>query len=400
MTTRTILIAASVAANAVLLSFALRAPDHAPSADHTAVSERGDSATTAPVSAAGTRTDHPAAPAWTRIDTQDPRELMERLVAAGFPRRIASAVAMDQIDAKYDAAIAAILGDETKLPYWCMRHPRYTPKTRSELHTMLGENAEQRHAIVAEIFLDSEEARVFWAVETGIADPAKQKRIYDIQHDFMGVMHMSAAMNTGPDAKPVSRQATQLARQEQLADIREALTPEEFAAYQLRQSPIADRVRRAAGKFCTTEDDYRALYAACETVAAPASTENLTPRVTDEQLLAEARAILPPERFADLQQSLAPGAGKLNRLVTRLGLPLAAGAPVHAAQRELKERASVVQRDPTLTAEQRSQALAALADEAARRITTALGPQGFTAYREYDGAWIDALSHPEHAPGL
>jgi hypothetical protein len=163
----------------------------------------------------------------------------------------------------------------------------------------------------------------------------------------------------------------------------------------------------ALGAFTPTEEEFRALFPAYRAMAdqnIPPFLRGVTPntpaalRTVIENRDAQIAAALTPERYADYLQSIAPGADKLNRLMTRLGLPLRDGTPVDIAQSDLKKRAAIVRKDATLSESDRATRLAALADEATEKITTALGPQNFAAYHDYDGGWIDELRAKPRAP--
>lgn len=77
--------------------------------------------------------------------------------------------------------------------------------------------------------------------------------------------------------------------------------------------------------------------------------------------------------------------------MVRLDLPLATVGVLNGARDQTVAQASAVRSDTTLTEAQRTERLAALADQAKSQLTSTLGARGYAAYEEIKGAWLQTL---------
>ena len=173
------------------------------------------------------------------------------------------------------------------------------------------------------------------------------------------------------------------------------LTPEELENYDLRSSNTANTLRSQLGTFKPTEEEFRAIFRA--TRAAEDQYGSLTTaggsydqlKQIQTAALENAKAVLPPDRFADLKQSIDPAYQQINRLVARLELPTSAATDVVAVQQDVQKRIGTLRSDKSLSADQRTTQLTALAQEASTKVSTALGgTRGLEAYKQYGGQWL------------
>jgi hypothetical protein len=330
----------------------------------------------------------PPALLWSQLQSDDPRTLMQRLQEAGFPRRVVTAVVDDVLQRRVRERSPRFMSDPGSGPYWQRSFPRMTPEASKQYSALWHAYRQQRRDLFgADAILDDPVELARMRAQFGVSDPQKLMQLQTIIEDYQQVQNDAFSDGRTP-GRELIQESQQLLQREQFADIAATLTPEELAEYELRASATAHALRGSIREFRASESEYRALFAAYQTAANDPAARGFDPG----KLLEQARNILSPERFADLEQALAPGAAKLNRLAARLELPLAAIKPVDVAQRELKERAKNVRGDRALTPEQRAAQLAAIADEATQRISAVLGERGFAAYREYDGSWIGELT--------
>jgi hypothetical protein len=68
-------------------------------------------------------------------------------------------------------------------------------------------------------------------------------------------------------------------------------------------------------------------------------------------------------------------------------------------QETIQKQATALRQDRTLTPDQRNAQLAALAQQAQTQLTTALGTQGYDAYKNYGGYWLQNLQ-PRPRPAV
>lgn len=333
-----------------------------------------------------------APPLWTQVYSDDPPAFLQHLIAAGFPPATARAMVEDELGRRFRDARWKLTGDPWLAPYW--QAPRRNLGDR-DVARQLGAMSTEHQTELREIFgadlLTDDEQRLGWMRRSyGVSDPQKLVQLSAILSDYQQVGQDTRGDEPGPTSPEFQQETRQLLQREQLADIAALLTPDELAAYEYRASPVAVGLRGSLHGFRATDEEYHALYTAYRAGEPDGPSAQFNPPT----LLERARAVLPPERFADLQQAVAPGAARLNRFAARLDLPLAAVAPVQQAKTELRTRANAVRRDATLTPEQRDAQLSAIAHEATQRVVAAFGERALADYQEYDGGWIRDLTAP------
>lgn len=289
-------LAASLAANAWLVL--RRAP-----ADATASAAPGAPANASPATRNQTGPAAAAAVArpivWTAPATSPAalHEFAAELRRAGFPPRVVAGLLSTLVRDEAQAQFAQV-------PFWKLTQPDADLRQRQfavqdevqrRLEEILGADG------TPAALLDS----VQRAHRFGSLPDAKVNALLRIERDYQELM---APLNTpaGPTtteefaARSAQRQAIE---KEQLADIAAALTPEEFAAWELRSSEHASRVQNAARNLTLTEDEYRALVAAQKEFEPNAGSFVISftsndPRLSDRLAMNEKiRAALGEERF-------------------------------------------------------------------------------------------------------
>jgi hypothetical protein len=205
---------------------------------------------------------------------------------------------------------------------------------------------------------------------------------------------------------PEDREKLAYLEKEKLADIAKTLTPQEFEDYQLRSSNTANQLRGQLGSFNTTEAEFRALYQAAVAIdekygtagpfGGPRNPADYQNRQAD--MLAQAKAVLTPERFADYKLATDPQSSQVSRLVARLELPPATTQQVVSLQQDIQTRARAIQTNRDLPAADRAAQLTALQQEATAKLTTTLTPRGLEAYKQNGGYWLESLKPRPSAP--
>ncbi len=147
----------------------------------------------------------------------------------------------------------------------------------------------------------------------GSLPDAKVNALLRIERDFQ---ELTSGLNvTGPTTREeMEARSAQFAllEKERRADIAAALTPEEFAAWELRSSGTAMRVQNAARNLTLSEEEYRAVFAAQKEFEPNLglnffSSSGNDPRLAERNALNEKlRATLGEERFDTYLRSYDP----------------------------------------------------------------------------------------------
>jgi hypothetical protein len=218
------------------------------------------------------------------------------------------------------------------------------------------------------------------------------------------------AMGAGGMLGPEQIRRLSALEQQQREALAGLLTPEELEHYLLRNSETAQRVRNQLSAFDPNEEEFRAIYriqaefdAQFGMISGPLSPEDQQRRGMAQQAMNEQiKAMLGPVRGAEFERANDYSYRQSAQLINRLELPSEITAHIWGVKQEIESRAMAIRRDGSIASADRTQQLAALADEAASKITPLLGgTHGFEAYRQYGGTWMNSLrmSPPPVRPG-
>lgn len=183
------------------------------------------------------------------------RELASNLRAAGVPPAIVARMVGETLRTQ-------IFADIARLPSWQLMAP--SKETRRRQSEAARELLRQQEEIVgpegaAVKTLDPTQRRL----DYGDLPDDKVTALLRIQRDYddlRGDLFSSGGVITREESE-ARRTAQENLEKERLADIAAALTPEELAEYERRQSPAALRVQRSLRDLNLTEDSYLALLA-------------------------------------------------------------------------------------------------------------------------------------------
>ncbi|MBI5424219.1 MAG: hypothetical protein HZA32_09020 [Opitutae bacterium] len=185
------------------------------------------------------------------------RELAANLRAAGVPPAIVGRIIGETLRAQLFADIA-------RLPHWQLMAPNKETRRRQseaarELLRLQEEIAGPAGSPVKN--LDPTQRRLDYGdlPDDKVTALLRIQRDYDdLRNDLFATMGGGIITREEADAR---RKEQEHLEKERLADVAAALTPEEFAEYERRQSPAAQRAQRSLRDLNLTEDAYLSLLA-------------------------------------------------------------------------------------------------------------------------------------------
>lgn len=184
------------------------------------------------------------------------RELAANLRAAGFPENVVAKFVVLRLRERASLEMA-------KLPYWeLMGNGR---KVRAQLSALDAEVDRQQEEILGEAgspaALYDPTARL---LAFGELSDAKVNALLRIQADYRELgndqLNQPGAMTS--EEFVARRERMRTIERERYADMKAALSPGEFAEYEVRNSSSASRVQDGLKALAVSEEEYRALYAA------------------------------------------------------------------------------------------------------------------------------------------
>lgn len=193
---------------------------------------------------------------------------------------------------------------------------------------------------------------------------------------------------------PEERDALEALRRQKAAEIVSLLTPEEKFEYDLRNSPLAQRLRNELGAFEPSEAEFRAIYQAQTTkqnteMAAPSGHDSNA----DDQAFSEEqlKSALGADRYAEYQRSKDSDYQCLLKIADRYNLSRDTAVQVFDIKQRVEAQCAEVMADPQYTSEQKQAWLKTVRDQVGSTVGGILGDKGFSVYHDYAGSWLDKL---------
>lgn len=399
MKPKPILIASSLAANAVLIAVFFLKP-HGNLSATTAVK---------PPPALTSRSEHiaPDKAAWTKLTAGDDTAFVARLRTEGFPLYVIAALVRAHISAKYADALRALASRDAEAPYWRTEPWSYdfNPETRAErraLHRRIRD--ESRQLLGTDIdLIESDYARGERIRNFGPIPQAKVSAIEAIQRDYS---ELSAQIRDAMKGVALAEDREKLVflEKEKRSDLAQLLTSGELAEYDKRNSPAATSLRNQMRYFDASEEEFLKLYEQQKAFDERYGRDNLSGvqadrrRDAEKALKAQFEATLGPERFAEYQITTDGNFSSTRYFVLEAGLPIETAKNLVAAQRELTQRANTTRSSTTLTREQQTSDMLALEKEAETKVSTLVGTDKLKNYKTNAGQWMSKLSPSAKTP--
>lgn len=389
----TLILAASLAANAVVLGLIVAgSPDQAgltASDSHPGTAGKKVAASSGPV--------QPGPEAWAGLQAGDLAEQRDRLRAAGFPPEIVRAILAAQVGESFAARRRAIEGAEGELPFW--KNPVRDPKMQAALRDLYREQEKVMKDLLGREARSDDPAYVAYLHrQFGNLPDEKVDQLRQIQDDY-NQKRSEFFMNSPGGVMGEDRKKLADLDRAMQADFAAVMTPEEFTEYNLRSSNTAQQLRYALAAFDASEPEYRAIFQLQQAfddkygrMYGPSSPDEMRARMeAQKQLTEDIKAALGPDRATDYERATDFRYRQATQLVARLELPPETATSLWNTQKEFEQRRSdLFAAGSTAPIAERMQQLTALQQEAIARITPLLGGDAsrLEIYKQNGGQWL------------
>jgi hypothetical protein len=415
----TLALTVSLLANAALVSVLALRPTtdkaEAPATTPSAAIDKNGSAVSAATD--GKLASKASARTWERLRSDDLKALVPHLRAAGFPPDIVRQIVFALVKERFDTRRLEIEQANLDTPYWAKNLPNsfMDPKVGPELRKLQREQTELLRDIlggnIADVFAANEEGKAMLRYQVGDIPPEKIDQVYSAYADY-GEKRAQIFSATSGGATMLAADREKLAGLEKSLrdDLAKFLSPSELNEINLHLSDASQRLRMMLSAAQPTEDEYRSIFPLYQSFQDqfPGQTQgpqNAVPpeqaaarKLAQDQMNNQIKAMLGDTRAAEIQQALNPAYSQINRLVSRLDLPISAASQVVAVQQDVQERAIALRSDNTLSTDDRRAQFVALGNEASAKISAALGgPRGLEAYKMNGGQWLLNFQPPPKA---
>lgn len=348
----------------------------------------------------------PAAPepeAWAALPAGELPALVADLRAAGYPKEAIRAILNALINEQFAARRKALDPDGANRPFWKDRAPDPTYQValnqiwreqRNALRDLLGPDAES----------DDPMSVARQKQRFGNLAPEKMLEVQDVVRTFddrRNAVYASGVFST------VEREKVAELEKEQRTALAQVLSPAELEEYDFRNSNTGRQLRSELIAFQPTESEFRAIFALRRPFDEQAAQTNMNGLPSQEQMTQQSKArealkaqvvaALGPERGAEYELTTDYNYRRVSQVVARLELPPETTRQLSDTQKEYQQRMSEIRKNTT-NPDDRTAQLAALHQEATAKLNTMLGgAEGFEAYKQYGGSWLQGML-PRPAP--
>ncbi len=382
-----LLIATSLALNialAVLLFAGRTEPINAPTAAHPGTNDRA-----APAAASDNT-------GWDRLNTGDLPALVRELRDNGFPPHIVRAIITGRLRDDFTARFRALDPQGESRPFWMNSIP--DPQRMTAQRQLYKEQQTMLRELLGRDDVDSDINALYQRRRFDSVPPEKTDDVRRILAEFDD-RRMDVFGGGGMVGPEQIRRLTALEQQQRDA-LASVLNPQELEQYLLRNSDTAQRVRSQLSAFNPNEEEFRSIYriqsdfdSQFGVMMGPIGPEEQQRRSEAQMKMNEQiKAMLGPARGTEFERANDYNYRQSAQLINRLELPAETTAHIWGVKQEIEARAMAIRRDNSIPGADRTQQLAALADEATTTISPLLGgSRGFEAYRQYGGSWVNSL---------
>lgn len=320
---------------------------------------------------------------WRGIESDDYVKYITNLRAAGCPEETIRDLIIADVNKMYAAKWKSLHAAEHEYKYWENESKKDKKEERKsdERRDMEKERDELVRALLG-VDLKSELAKYSWDADRNNRDARyaflpedKQTQVKDLndryKEDMRQLMEEGKAANLSKEE--LAAKATALRKQHE-QDLASTLSPGDLAEYQLRNSPLAGRLRNDLTAFEPSEEEFRKLYQTLKPLGDQAinngekfSLEN------NPDIASMMKQALSPERFAEWQQMQQPAYRDAAKLAQRYNLSAEDTKMVAQINQTTETEMAKAMVNPNLTPEQRVAAARAIKDEKKKVLNEALG---------------------------
>lgn len=344
---------------------------------------------------------------WASLQSDDLRVVVARLRAGGYPGWLVRALVQAELDFRYGARLRGLSQQtDPNVPFW-KSGPVFSfdPQRIAEYSRVSAERAKLERELLGDLADENLAPTAEQRRRYGNLPAAKIAQIERINQDYFDLnREMRAAMKG--ITLPEDRQKFLLLEREQRADLAALLTPEELADFDLRNSPVTERLRPAFSLFKVTEEEFRAIHELQQPYArriepgpntfmlmTPDERRNFTAQqaIAQQELDAAMRSKLGDARFAEFTRASDYEFRQLNQFVARENLSPKVAIEAFDLRTRIAEESQRIANEPSLSFDEKVAALNGLGQNARAQFRTILGPGAGEAYLQRADRWITSV---------
>jgi hypothetical protein len=348
---------------------------------------------------------------WRTIESNDYAEYVANLRKIGCPEDTIRDIILADVNQLYEARRWELEPPPGDWEFW--RHPDEIPPDEAAAEearahaARLTDLERERRQLLAGLLGESglraefEQLKAEQLRDRSIQFLAPEKRIQiaDVLARWRHALDLGALADE-------SQRASRYTEAERILDqeLSALLTPREREEYEMRASPLAQRLRERLRGFGASREEFEQMFRLerrlGEELASIAAAAGEDPQAAERlqaaslELDQQIRQSLEPQRYAEYQRSLDPDYQTLYSLALDHEVPTSVANQVWDMRRAVQQQTERIRENPLLTADQKALALAAIRSETEAAIVTVLGEPLLEAYQLRGGEWLNHLTDP------
>jgi len=353
---------------------------------------------------------------WSSIESTNYLMYIHNLRGFGCPEETIRDIILTDIAKLYTRQRARLVVAARPFEYWRTVGPGEDALFNPELEEGFAQLDRERDQLVRDLLgvdFTSEINRYLGKVSEAdrlyaFLPPEKRLQVVSLLRSLKQMREQIVA-NSGGILLPSDEEQLRIIDQTRDAELAGLLTPEEYKAYQLTASPLAETLRHELDGFQPSPEEFQSIYNLrhnYDTIIESALAQGeLTDPDARERVLSDAeqsleeemRKTLGEERYEAYQRATDPDYQFLVKWSDRLQLSGQLADQVYAMKRQAEQQREQIEGNLQLTYEQRQQAYEAIAGETERSLSQLMGDQAFKTYRQAGGQWLKQLGPTEDA---
>jgi hypothetical protein len=333
---------------------------------------------------------------WAQLESEDYRAYIARLRSVGCPEQTIRDIVIADVDKLLAPRMQAARSGAQDVKFW------------KPIEQELWEDAEQKEALRKQRAIDFEKREVirellgvdlvgerlrnqgqddYYGQRLAFLPEEKRARVRLVLDQFADRERTLLEQQIEETDSVFATDEVVAMHQQKEAALAPLLTPAEREQYDLWFSPAASRVRESVFGMGATEEEFVKLYQLQREFETQEGSSTSEEGWALHQ--AKIRETLGEPRYAEYVRAQDGDYRELVRLASRFKLEPELAAQLYSFKEPVEQERARVERDPTLTAEQKTAAFEAIARETERAFQQALGDKAFRQFMRRPGAsWL------------
>ncbi len=346
---------------------------------------------------------------WASIESTNYVTFIENLRAFGCPEETIRDIILTDIAKVFGKKRSALVAQGHVDKFWL---PSPDEGGDPQLQQQIAELDEQERKLVKELLgVDFQtEVSKYWQDNEiaeqrmyGFLPEAKQGPLKELNSKYESLEQEIYARGKG-ELLPEDEEKLRALEKEKEAEMARILSPEEMEEYQLRNSSTAANMRTQLAGFQPTEEEFRKMFRVQKvfdeqfkkgfdlTDESALALQSKAQGEAQQALKEELKKTLGEARYNEYARAMDSDYRSLQNISSRYNLPQETAANIYNVKQQAEAQKRLIDSNPNLTAQQRQNALDAIAAETRKEIAKSLGDKPYKAYSGGSGSWIRGLA--------